>query len=202
MYSDTHKAAARSVYALTFAVTMERWSRDAAARYEVRLRDDIPLQTPMGTYRKPFLKKHGWTLGPMAIVIVLGLVAAFFTPDAKGSPTIVFNFRTDGDVPLEASESEMKAWVFVKDEPREMRLFLTNKGTQPAQIRVASMPASVTGVSTCWRLGNDERCGVDALGILAPGERQPVTATMRSKNIDSSEFDITVIFVSSRVTSP
>jgi hypothetical protein len=181
---------------------MNRWSRDATPRFEMPLRDDIPLQTPMGTYVKPWWKKHGWTLGPIAFVIAIGLIAAFFTPDPKGSPTIIFNFRTDGDVPLDASRDAMKAWVLIRDEPREMGLYITNKGNEPAQVRVTSMPASLNGVNICWRLGFNQSCGVRELGILAPGERQPVIVTIRSQNIDASEFDLTVYFVSTRVPVP
>jgi hypothetical protein len=183
---------------------MERWSRDAAPRYESLPPDEIPLQTPMGSYSKPWWKKHGWTLGPIVTIVVIGLIAAFFTPDPKGSPTLIFHFRTDGGVPLETSTDQMKAWIFVKDQPREMGLFLTNRGNVPAQVRVASSPESVNGVNICWRLRSSDRCGTTGsgpLGVLAPGERQAVTVTITADNSDSSQFDITVYFASTAVSA-
>jgi hypothetical protein len=63
------------------------------------------------------------------------------------------------------------------------------------------LPSSVNGVSICWRLGSSDRCELGPLGVLAPGERRPITASITSQNTDSSEFEILIIFVSS-VASP
>jgi hypothetical protein len=181
---------------------MTRWDRDAPPRYEVPLRDDIPLQTPMGNYHKPFWKKHGWTLGPTAAVILLGLIAAFVTPDAQGSPTVIMKLSTDGPIPLSLSEKQLKAKYFFVGRAREVKVNVTNRGDSRAQFRIASMPGPPAGVTICWRLGlegscSHEQAGVVQLGVIAPGETVTVVARIQSDNTDSSTFVFTVIFVSS-----
>jgi len=175
---------------------MNDWSRDRPPE-PPPAQDEIPLQTPVGTYTKPWYKKNGWILGPLAIVVFLIVIAAVVTPALTGSPNVTIRLRTDGEVPLSISPSELKLSKLPKGQTVELDFKVTNKGKDPATVQIIKVNSGPPGVTLAWTL-DGKGVETNASDPIPPGATVPGKLTVVSENVDSGSFEMRVVFSSKK----
>src|SRR4051812_21817344 len=171
--------------------TMNEWSRERPQEPEPP-QDEIPLLSPVGSYSKPWYKKHGWILGPFVIVLVLILGAAIITPALTGSPDVKLRLKAIGPVPLSLSPSSLQLKHLPKDQDVELVFSVTNKSTRPALIHVQPRGAGPSGVTSNWLI--DGQPALNGSVRVEANSTVPGKLVVNSKNTDSSGFDIDVFF--------
>jgi len=171
---------------------MNDWSRNRP-QVPAAKASEIPLQSPTGTYVKPWYRKHFWFIGSFGTMLFLVIMAGIVTPALTGSPHITVRLRTSGDVPMSVSPSELKLSDLPKGQKIEKTFQLTNKGDD-AYVTVLQVNSAPPGVSMTWRLpGDGDR------GALVPAHTTiQGTVIIESQNVDSGGFDMRVAFVSSK----
>jgi hypothetical protein len=136
-------------------------------RFETQAPPDIPVRVPQGTYRKPWLKKNGWVLAGLSVVLVLGLFAGLVSAlviSGDRKTTLDLRFVEEGPVlitPALLNFGSLKPGL----EANRRSFLITNAATEPERIRISLEFEDVAGD---MRIVSYELDASDF--VLAPGE--------------------------------